>query len=239
MLDQIVQFILLDGSEMEMRIDLERRGRKPSEVIELNLDNCRATSISGLTEEFTSLVTLSLINVGLTSLKGLPPLPALRTLEASENRISGGLECLKVCPELTYINLSGNKIKEVSVLAPLNELKHLKSLDLFNCEVTSTENYRDEVFKALPNLKYLDGYDANDEEAESDEEIVAEADEDDTGGEESDDEEDTSELGVEYLHSSAAMEDEDETEDYNVSDEDSCASDGARGTKRKHEEEED
>lgn len=238
MVVRFAQSFLLDDFVMETRIDLERRGRKPSEIIELNLDNCRATSISGLTEEFSSLVTLSLINVGLTSLKGLPPLPALKTLEASENRISGGLECLHVCPELQYINLSGNKIKEISALAPLNELKHLKSLDLFNCEVSSTENYRDEVFKTLPNLKYLDGFDANDEEAESDEEITGEGDED-TGGEESDDEEDASELGVEYLNSSAAMEDEDETEDYNVSDEDSCASDGARGTKRKHEEEED
>lgn len=54
---------------MDKRIELELRGRDPSEVTELNLDNCRATAVSGLTEEFKSLETLSMINVGLTSLK--------------------------------------------------------------------------------------------------------------------------------------------------------------------------
>ena len=39
-------------------------------------------------------------------------------------------------------------------------------MDLFNCEVTSTENYRDEVFKLLPQLKYLDGFDVEDKEAD-------------------------------------------------------------------------
>jgi len=48
------------------------------QIQDLNLDNCRATQIEGLTDEFTSLTTLSLINVGLTTLKGFPNLPSLR-----------------------------------------------------------------------------------------------------------------------------------------------------------------
>ena len=48
------------------------------QIVELNLDNCRATNIEGLTEEFTNLESLSLINVGLTTLKGFPKLPNLR-----------------------------------------------------------------------------------------------------------------------------------------------------------------
>jgi hypothetical protein len=43
---------------------------------------------------------------------------------------------------------------------------NLKSLDLFNCEVTNEEDYKDKVFELLSQLKYLDGYDQNDEEAE-------------------------------------------------------------------------
>lgn len=43
---------------------------------------------------------------------------------------------------------------------------NLKSLDLFNCEVTNEEEYKDKVFELLSQLKYLDGYDQNDEEAE-------------------------------------------------------------------------
>lgn len=48
------------------------------QITELNLDNCRSTAIVGLTDEFVDLESLSLINVGLTSLKGFPKLPNLR-----------------------------------------------------------------------------------------------------------------------------------------------------------------
>lgn len=49
------------------------------------------------------------------------------------------------------------------------EFKNLKNLDLFNCEVTNVENYRDEVFGLISSLKYLDGYDRDDKEAEDSE----------------------------------------------------------------------
>lgn len=63
----------------------------------------------------------------------------------------------------------------------------LKSLDLFNCEVTNLNEYRDNVFKLLPQLTYLDGYDKDDKEApDSDAEVYAEGlddDEEDEDGE--------------------------------------------------------
>ncbi|KAJ9576775.1 hypothetical protein L9F63_025330, partial [Diploptera punctata] len=142
---------------MEKRIELEMRGLKPDKVVELNLDNCRSTSIVGLTDEFINLETLSLINVGLTSLKGFPKLPNLRKLELSDNRISGGLNLLHASPKLTHLNLSGNKIKDLDTLEPLKEFKNLKNLDLFNNEATSMDNYREKVFNLIPSLKYLDG----------------------------------------------------------------------------------
>lgn len=68
------------------------------------------------------------------------------------------------------------------------ELGSLKSLDLFNCEVTNLNEYRDNVFELLPQLTYLDGYDKDDKEApDSDGEVYAEGlddDEDDEDGEE-------------------------------------------------------
>lgn len=51
------------------------------QIKELNLDNCRSTAIVGLTDEFVGLESLSLINVGLTSLKGFPKLPNLRKVQ--------------------------------------------------------------------------------------------------------------------------------------------------------------
>ncbi len=47
------------------------------QVEELNLDTVRASEFSGLGEGFSGLKRLSAINVGLTSLEGLPPLPSL------------------------------------------------------------------------------------------------------------------------------------------------------------------
>ncbi|XP_019389425.1 PREDICTED: acidic leucine-rich nuclear phosphoprotein 32 family member A isoform X1 [Crocodylus porosus] len=139
-----------------------------NEVKELVLDNCRSNEgkIEGLTDEFEELEFLSTINVGLTSVANLPKLNKLKKLELSDNRISGGLEVLaEKCPNLTHLNLSGNKIKDLSTIEPLKKLENLKSLDLFNCEVTNLNDYRENVFKLLPQLTYLDGYDRDDKEA--------------------------------------------------------------------------
>ncbi|XP_037029154.1 acidic leucine-rich nuclear phosphoprotein 32 family member A isoform X1 [Bradysia coprophila] len=154
---------------MEKRIELEKRGRPSNQITDLNLDNCRSTNIVGLTDEFTALETLSLINVGLTTLKGFPKLPKLKKLELSDNRISSGLSNLTTsAPELTHLNLSGNKIKDLEELKPLENFKHLDSLDLFNNEATSMDSYREKIFALIPSLKFLDGYDAEEREAQSD-----------------------------------------------------------------------
>lgn len=60
------------------------------------------------------------------------------------------------------------------------KLESLKSLDLFNCEVTNLNDYRENVFKLLPQLTYLDGYDKEDKEApDSDAEAYVEGLDDD------------------------------------------------------------
>ncbi|KAG9480468.1 acidic leucine-rich nuclear phosphoprotein 32 family member B-like isoform X3 [Eleutherodactylus coqui] len=154
--------------DMKKRLTLELRNRKAAEVKEMVLDNCRSDDgkITGLTAEFVNLEFLSMININLLSVANLPKLEKLRKLELSDNRISGGLEVLaKKTPNLTHLNLSGNKIKDINTLEPLKKLNHLMSLDLFNCEVTMLNNYRESVFALLPQLTYLDGFDADDQEA--------------------------------------------------------------------------
>ena len=49
------------------------------------------------------------------------------------------------------------------------EFKNLKSLDLFNNEATTISNYRELIFDLIPSLKFLDGFDAEDREAEDSE----------------------------------------------------------------------
>ena len=70
-------------------------------------------------------------------------------------------------------------------------LTELKSLDLFNCEVTSLDNYREKVFELLENLQFLDGYDSNNQEAEEDEDEDGEdVDGEDEDGDDDDDDDD-------------------------------------------------
>ncbi|XP_029646090.1 acidic leucine-rich nuclear phosphoprotein 32 family member A isoform X2 [Octopus sinensis] len=209
---------------MRKRIELEKRNQSPKEVRELTLDNCRAQEIEGLTDEYENLEFLSLINVGLTCLKGLPKLESLKKLELSDNRISGGLEKLQDCKKLRHLNLSGNKIKDVDTLQPLANLKELWSLDLFNCEVTQLDNYRETLFKLIPHLQFLDGYDKNNREQEDEEEVEVDYDMDDEEDEE-DDEEDE--------------EEEDEEEDDEVDVEDEVYDEVPDGEEEENEEDED
>ncbi|XP_067297717.1 acidic leucine-rich nuclear phosphoprotein 32 family member B isoform X2 [Pseudorasbora parva] len=246
--------------DMKKRIHLELRNRTPSDVRELVLDNCRSNEgkIEGLTAEFVNLEFLSLINVGLLSVSNLPKLGKLKKLELSDNRISGGLDVLaEKLPNLTHLNLSGNKLKDISTLEPLKKLDHLKSLDLFNCEVTNLNDYRESVFKLLPQLTYLDGYDMDDREAsDSDGEADGVDDDDDEEGEEEededgeedfdeeeDDDDDEDEVEGEEDDEDGSGEDEEEDfgQDGEVEDEDDDDDDdeeevqGGKGEKRKRE----
>ncbi|XP_061457467.1 acidic leucine-rich nuclear phosphoprotein 32 family member B-like [Rhineura floridana] len=212
--------------EMKKRLTLELRNKKPSEVKELVLDNCRSDDgkICGLSSDFENLEFLSMINVNLLSVSNLPKLNKLRKLELSDNRISGGLEVLaEKTANLTHLNLSGNKIKDINTLEPLKKLPHLRSLDLFNCEVTTLINYRESIFALLPQLTYLDGFDTNDKEApDSDPEVDGLDDEYDENGEEGE-EEDEEELDEDVVDEEEEEEEDDldgEEEEDGVDDED-------------------
>ncbi|XP_020773417.1 acidic leucine-rich nuclear phosphoprotein 32 family member B isoform X1 [Boleophthalmus pectinirostris] len=244
--------------DMKKRIHLELRNKSPSDVRELVLDNCRSPDgkIEGLTSEFVNLEFLSLINVGLISIANLPKLTKLKKLELSDNRISGGLDVLaEKLPNLTHLNLSGNKLKDISTLEPLKKLSNLKSLDLFNCEVTNLNDYKESVFKLLTQLTYLDGFDEEDREASSDGEVEGDGDgvddEDDEDGEEEDedgedfdeeddDEEDEEEVEGEEDDDEVSGEDEEEDfgqdgegDEEDEDEEDDEEDESGRGEKRK------
>ncbi|KAM6467339.1 acidic leucine-rich nuclear phosphoprotein 32 family member D-like [Liasis olivaceus] len=243
--------------EMKKRLTLELRNKKPGEVKELVLDNCRSDDgkISGLSPDFENLEFLSMINVNLLSVSNLPKLNKLRKLELSDNHISGGLEVLaEKTPNLTHLNLSGNKIKEINTLEPLKKLPHLRNLDLFNCEVTMLINYRESIFALLPQLIYLDGFDTNDKEApdsdpeadglddECDENGDEDEEEDDEEDEELDDDavddEDEDDLDGEEEENGGDDEDEDDEDDGDDDEDDEEETEVQRGEKRKREFEE-
>merc|ERR1711983_291030 len=204
----------MGGGKMEERIELERRGKSPSQIEELNLDNARATQIEGLSDEYVNLESLSLINVGLTTLKGFPKLAKLKKLELSDNRLSNGLGALQDCPLLSHLNLSNNKVKDLEAIEPLKSFDNLTHLDLFNNDICNLEDYRTKVFKLLPNLKYLDdadadGDDEDDEDEDGDEvEEVNGAEEEDDDDEDGDDE-DEGEMTLSDLYGKNLDDDED------------------------------
>jgi len=224
---------------MEKRLEKERRGKAAEEITKLNLDNCQVTAIEGLTDEYKNLSSLTLVNAGLTTLKGFPQLPKLRKLDLSDNRISGDLDLLQGSPSLSYLNLSGNQIKDLETLQPLKSLKELHNLDLFNCEVTNTEGYKEKVFELLDGLLYLDGFDKNGQEAD-----IEDGEDDSEGDDDDDDEEDEEEeVGLEYLQKQG-LEDESEGEEFAPGDEENDVDDlddecddsedePSRGVKRK------
>uniref|UniRef100_A0A8C5KYW2 Acidic leucine-rich nuclear phosphoprotein 32 family member n=1 Tax=Jaculus jaculus TaxID=51337 RepID=A0A8C5KYW2_JACJA len=190
--------------EMKKKINLELKNRAPEEVPELVLDNylCVNGEIKSLNDTFKELEFLSMANVELSSLARLHSINKLQKLELSDNIISGGLEVLaEKCPNLTYLNLSGNKIKDLSTVEALQNLKNLRSLDLFNCEITNLEDYRESIFELLQQIMYLDGFDQEDNEAPDSEE----EDEEDGHKDDKDEEEDEAE--------EEENEDEDEDED--------------------------
>ncbi|MBZ3874930.1 Acidic leucine-rich nuclear phosphoprotein 32 family member E [Sciurus carolinensis] len=196
--------------EMKKRISMELRNRAPEEVTELVLDNCLCVNgeIEGLNDTFKELEFLSMANVELSSLAQLPSLNKLRKLELSDNIIFGGMEVLaEKCPNLPYLNLGGNKIKDLSTVEDLQNLKNLKSLDLFNCEITNLEDYRGSVFELLQQITYLDGFDQEDNEAPDSEE------EDDEDGDEDDGDEEEDEAGPPEGYEEEEEEEEEEEDE--------------------------
>ncbi|XP_054252343.1 acidic leucine-rich nuclear phosphoprotein 32 family member B isoform X5 [Indicator indicator] len=231
--------------EMIRRLTLELRNKKPGEVKELVLDNCLSDDgkVIGLSSDFENLEFLSMINVSLMSISNLPKLNKLRKLELSDNRISGGLEVLaERTPNLTHLNLSGNRIKDINTLEPLKKLPNLRSLDLFNCEVTTLINYRESVFTLLPQLSYLDGFDADDQEApdsdpEADGDGVEDEYENGEEGEEENDDYEEDDLDEEVIDDEDDddddLEGEEEEDGLDDEEEDEDEDDLPRGEKRK------
>ncbi|XP_025152044.3 acidic leucine-rich nuclear phosphoprotein 32 family member A isoform X4 [Bubalus bubalis] len=130
----------------------------------------------------------------------------LDNCRSNEGKIEGLTDEFEELEFLSTINVG---LTSVANLPKLNKLKkkkleNLKSLDLFNCEVTNLNDYRENVFKLLPQLTYLDGYDRDDKEApDSDAEGYVEGLDDD---EEDEDEE-------EYDEDAQVVEDEEDEEE--------------------------
>ncbi|PUZ37648.1 hypothetical protein GQ55_9G136800 [Panicum hallii var. hallii] len=155
-----------------------------------------------LFKRFTaSLEELSIAGACISSLEGMPCLPALRHLLFPDNRLSGSAALAAV-------------VEELEPLAKLG----IEALDLEQCPVSKAKGYREKVFALIPSLEYLDGADAEGNEClvTDDEDYVEE--EDDEEGEEGEDgegeegEEDDGEEGDEEGEEEGEGDDDEEEE---------------------------
>lgn len=114
---------------------------------------------------------LSLNQTQLSSLKGLPEMKELVSLELQDNRLSGP-ECIetitKCCPKIELLLLAGNKFKNLEDFVALAKLPHLDELDIFMNPVTSDdpaeERSRTYLFQLLPNVRIVNGRDRSGKE---------------------------------------------------------------------------
>eukprot|EP00826_Nyctotherus_ovalis_P064923 TRINITY_DN9533_c0_g1_i14.p1 TRINITY_DN9533_c0_g1~~TRINITY_DN9533_c0_g1_i14.p1 ORF type:complete len:290 (+),score=83.40 TRINITY_DN9533_c0_g1_i14:268-1137(+) len=152
---------------LEAKLRAKYKGQLDSvdDVEELILDELATIKVISLTdkqylERFVGLGVLSMNYLGLTSLENLPVIPSVTELQLNENAITNGLESLAIYPKLHTLELSNNRISEVKQLEPLKSLKELGVIVLDGCPVTEEESYREEIFKLVPQLKYIDGRDS-------------------------------------------------------------------------------
>uniref|UniRef100_A0A0N5CEI9 LRRcap domain-containing protein n=1 Tax=Strongyloides papillosus TaxID=174720 RepID=A0A0N5CEI9_STREA len=210
---------------IEDRIKKELNGGDKKDLVNLYLDNCKIESFEPLAEGFDSLESISLINTSLSSLEGFPTLANLKVIDLSANNLTGSLKHLTKNMEIAHINLCSNKIEKLEELEPLKELDNLKSLDTFDNPISFLENYREAIFKMLPQLTYLDGADKSGTEMEMTMHSGAEDD-----GEEGAEDDEENDRGLSILNDPEACEDDD-SEDFVPPSEEEVSS---RGVKRKH-----
>jgi acidic leucine-rich nuclear phosphoprotein 32 family protein B len=176
----------MEEGAWDRAVEQARVGEPVTDVEALTLDGlvkCAQGKLpkSKVFAPFTQLKRLSIANVGLSSLADFPSLPHLERLILSDNRIAAGLEHLVYAglKSLRELDLSNNKIQSVEDLKPLAQLK-LESLDLYECPVTRSADYRAKVFGMMKSLRFLDKTDVTgNERPESDEEEEEEEEEED------------------------------------------------------------
>lgn len=184
------------SSTLASEIAKQTAGKPKKDVQELILDKASATALKGSEfEGYDSLVTLSMNDVGLTTLDNFPTLRKLRRLELNDNKITGSLDALQdaALVELVALSLCNNRIKTLEDLLPLGCIPKLKQLDLTGCEVCKLPDYRNEVFGSIPSLQILDGVDQEGVERDlvedDDDDDEEEPDDDDGDGFDDDEEE--------------------------------------------------
>ncbi|KFP72127.1 Leucine-rich repeat-containing protein 56, partial [Acanthisitta chloris] len=155
---------------LEMRVDtrestLGNFGMYLPNLRELKLDNSLLVSVRDLGTSLSHLRVLWMVHCGLSDLDGICSFSSLKELYIASNNISD-LSQLAWLDHLEVLDLKGNNIEDIDQMQYLQfccKLSHLTvegNLICLKPNVESAEepdyNYREEVKKLIPHLKYLD-----------------------------------------------------------------------------------
>ncbi|KEP66904.1 UNVERIFIED_CONTAM: lanp, putative [Hammondia hammondi] len=183
------------------------------EMVELILDGRQFKSVSqeaaDLLQKLQVLGKFTCNQTGLHSVDGFPVMPSVKTLELTDNHISGGLEALvKSFPNLKRLQLGGNYFRTFEVLEPLKDLCNLEHLGLDMSPISNQSEYRQKVFEMFPRLLVLDSTDKDGKEVEA-------ADSDEEDEEEYDDDEEADTTLKDFYEKDLEDDDEEDEDDFN------------------------
>ncbi|KAJ3053122.1 U2 small nuclear ribonucleoprotein A' [Rhizophlyctis rosea] len=124
---------------------------------ELELRSLKIPRIENLAITKDQHDTIDLSDNDIRKLENFPPMPRLKTLLLSNNRITRiDADCAKQLPNLHTLILTNNSIGELGDLDPLGEFANLEYLTLMDNPVTTRKYYRLYVIHRCPKVRVLD-----------------------------------------------------------------------------------
>ena len=184
-----------------------------------------------LLEKYTSLIHLTMNNVGLTTLENFPELKNLKIvrkklfltfviiilqLELNQNKLNGDdIEILvKQCPNLYKLKIENNNIVSIDKLKCLAKLDGLKKINVKgNPFIATSPKYNNELFDMIKTLESVDSQDKEGKDVESSIYEEGEEEEDDDDFIEDDEEYDDEDEGEEYNDDEDDEDDEDDDDE--------------------------
>eukprot|EP00102_Acyrthosiphon_pisum_P023794 XP_016661004.1 PREDICTED: uncharacterized protein LOC107884077 isoform X2 [Acyrthosiphon pisum] len=125
-------------------------------LVELDLTDSFLPSFRDFAFKLDNLKVLKVASCNLKSLDGVWNIPNVEELFASDNDISDLMLCSTLV-KLTTLDLSRNKIMDLTRLHFLNFCEQLRCLSLSGCPVAKVENFEKNVRNILPNLNHFNG----------------------------------------------------------------------------------
>ena len=153
-------FTLNNLIKLELKVNLtlnslDEAGHILENLKELKLNCSVVNSLRDIGNSFKKLEILWVAQCGLNDLGGLSSFPSLKELYVAYNHIKD-LGDIIFHDNLQVLDLEGNEIDNYDTLRNLGGLARLNNLVLSDNPISKKDNYKQEIFKILPNITLID-----------------------------------------------------------------------------------